>query len=248
MNSQVAPAAQIACPVCSGDQFKSLFVKAGESFVRCESCTLTLINPPPDLANSTATYDENYSEAYIVKSEKKLKRTRKWVRRMQRRFVRRGRWLDVGCSAGFVVKAASEAGFDAHGVEVEAAAVDYARTQLSLANVRCGYLEDQAYSDGEFDVISLYDVIEHVPDLNQLVIELERILSPDGVIEIRTPNISHWSTPRDLASWKEIKPSEHLYYFNRKTLIALFAKHGFTCAYRRPMFKGALNCFFAKRR
>jgi len=205
-----------------------------------------LINPPPRTSATTATYDEDYSRAYIRKAEKKLKRCRGWVRRMQRRCVPHGRWLDVGCSAGFVVKAAAEAGFDAHGVEVEPAAAAYGREAMHLENLRCGVLEQQGYASDFFDVISLYDVIEHVPDLNRLLGELGRILGPGGVVEIRTPNVNHWQTPRDLSTWKEVKPSEHLYYFNFATLKELFDKHGFEVARRRLMLKPALDVFFRK--
>ena len=239
-------AARIACPVCGGGEFNQLFVKSGESFVRCNACTLMLINPPSNLASSTATYDENYSQAYIRKADKKLRRCAGWVTRVRRRFVASGRWLDVGCSAGFVVKAAADHGFDAHGVEVEAAAVEYGRDILKLKNLRCGFLEDQGYADSYFDVISLYDVIEHVPDLNRLVTELARILTPGGVIEIRTPSVGHWQTPRDLSTWKEVKPSEHLYYFSFSTLKTLFENHGLSVRHKRLMIKPALDVYFTK--
>lgn len=205
-----------------------------------------LINPPPAADESAATYDADYSAGYIRKAGKKLKRCRGWVRRVQRRYVTTGTWLDVGCSAGFVVKAAADAGFEAHGVEVEPAAVRYGREVLGLDTLRCGYLEDQGYEPGQFDVISLYDVIEHVPDLNRLVAELYRLLRPGGIVEIRTPDVGHWGNPRDLSTWKEVKPSEHLYYFNSATLARLFALHGFVIAHRRLMFKPALDMFFRK--
>ncbi|TDJ63733.1 MAG: class I SAM-dependent methyltransferase [Proteobacteria bacterium] len=239
-------AGQITCPVCGGGRFEPLFEKRGEAFVRCLACTLMLINPPPAVSSSTATYNAHYTRAYIRKAAKKLRRCRGWVRRIQRRFVSRGRWLDVGCSAGFIVAAAADAGFDAHGVELEPAAITYGREVMMLKNLRCGVLTQQCYPGEFFDVISLYDVIEHVPDLNGLVAEIMRLLAPGGVVEIRTPDVGHWRTPRDLARWEEVKPSEHLYYFNRSTLEALFANHGFRVAHRRPMFKSALDVFFHK--
>ena len=124
-----------------------------------------LINPRPPLARVTETYDSDYSAHYIDKAAKKRNRCARWVTRVQKRYAANGRWLDVGCSAGFVVEAATAAGFEAHGVEVEAAAVDYATRELGLKNVSCGTLEEQAYPAAHFDVVSLYDVIEHVPDL-----------------------------------------------------------------------------------
>ncbi len=244
MHTSVEVEKRIACPVCSSDQFEDLFIKRGEAFVRCTKCTLMLINPPPNASSSAATYDEDYSRAYIRKADNKLKRCAGWVSRIQNRFAVSGRWLDVGCSAGFVVKAATDRGFEAYGVEVESAAVTYGREVLKLRNLRCGILEEQAYTNNFFDVISLYDVIEHVPDLNRVVAELRRILVPGGVIEIRTPNIGHWQTPRDLSCWKEVKPSEHLYYFGFSTLKRLFENHGFRVAHKRRMLKPALDVYF----
>lgn len=246
MDKPIKTAVQTVCPVCGGGQFERLFEKRNEIFVRCVTCTLMLINPPPDLASSAATYDEDYSHAYIRKADKKLKRCATWVTRVQRRFVGSGRWLDVGCSAGFVVRAAADMGFEAHGVEVESAAVEYGREAMKLTNLRCGFLENQDYPDRFFDVISLYDVIEHVPDLNRLVTELARILAPGGVVEIRTPNVAHWQTPRDLSTWKEVKPSEHLYYFSYSTLKTLFENHGFRVRHKRLMLKPALDVYFDK--
>ena len=235
---------KIDCPVCGNDSFSHLFTKQDEPFVRCNKCHLILINPRPDFAQVVDTYDSAYSEHYIKKGDKKLKRCARWVRRLQRRFGQRGRWRDVGCSAGFVVAAAQRAGFDAYGVELEAGAVEYARRSLGLEQVKEGTLEQQAYPSEYFDVISLYDVIEHVPDLNALVSELKRIIKPGGIVEIRTPDVAHWQTPDDLSTWKEVKPSEHLYYFSAPTLEQLFLNNGLVLLKRRLMFKPALDMFF----
>lgn len=235
------PFERIACPVCDGGDFTSLFELHGEPFVRCRGCGLVLINPRPVFGVVADTYDAAYSDGYIRKADKKRARCKRWVARIQRRFAARGRWLDVGCSAGFVVEAAQAAGYDAHGVELEAAAVAFARETLRLTTVACGTLEAQAYPAAHFDVLSMYDVIEHVPDLNATVAELKRLLAPGGVIEIRTPDVGHWTTPRALANWREIKPSEHLYYFDRRTLPRLFARHGLRLRESRLMLKSALD-------
>ncbi|MEM7467081.1 MAG: class I SAM-dependent methyltransferase [Pseudomonadota bacterium] len=235
----------IDCPVCAGHSFSHLFTKQNEDFVVCDSCGLMLINPRPAMQLVKETYDQDYSEHYIQKAEKKLKRCANWVARVKKQFQPTGRWLDVGCSAGFVVKAAEQAGFDAYGVELERAAVNYASEHLNLSQVRAGTLEEQQYPDNYFDVISMYDVIEHVPNLNSIVAELKRLLRADGVIEIRTPDLGHWQTPKVLSNWKEVKPSEHLYYFDKRTLVQLFSNHQLRLKKRRVMFKPALDMFFS---
>jgi 2-polyprenyl-3-methyl-5-hydroxy-6-metoxy-1,4-benzoquinol methylase len=217
---------RIACPVCGGEDFAPLFAKDGEPFVRCTGCTLTLINPRRPFAEIRAGYDAAYSAGYTRKADKKLRRARRRVRRLTREFDLGGRWLDVGCSAGFVVRAAADAGFEAHGVDIETAGIAYGRATLGLDHLREGLLHEQAYPDGWFDAISCYDVIEHVPDLHAFVAELARILAPHGVLDLGTPDIGHWRVPRALETWGELKPSEHLYYFDRHTLARLLAPHG----------------------
>ena len=216
----------ISCPVCNGEHFIELFRKLDEPFVRCTDCGLVLINPRPVYAHVLETYDSDYSKTYAGKAQKKLRRIRRWVKRVRKGYVQQGRWLDVGCSVGFVVLAAEEAGFEGHGVDVQSWGIDYGSRELKLARLRCGILEEQAYPADYFDVISLYDVIEHVPDLNRLVAELKRILKQGGVIDMITPDIGHWRVPGTLSDWQEIKPSEHLYYFNRHSLSRLLARHG----------------------
>lgn len=215
----------IACPVCGGATFTALFEKAGEPFVRCRGCALVLINPRRPFADIRAGYDAAYSAGYTRKAEKKLRRARRRVRRLVGEYALAGRWLDVGCSAGFVVRAAAEAGFEAHGVDIESAAIAYGREVLGLANLREGLLHEQAYADGCFDAISCYDVIEHVPDLHGFVAELARILAPGGVLDLGTPDLGHWRVPRALERWNELKPSEHLYYFDRHTLARVLEAH-----------------------
>jgi SAM-dependent methyltransferase len=232
---------RISCPVCDGDAFEHLFDKGGEAFVRCRGCTLALINPRPTMPALRGHYDAAYSAGYTRKAAKKLVRSRRRVRRIQRELVRGGRWLDVGCSAGFVVKAAEECGFEGWGVDIEPHAIDYGRTALGLTRLACGVLEDQRYPDGHFDVISAYDVIEHVPDLNAFLRELVRVLAPAGVIDIGTPDIGHWRVPRRLERWREFKPGEHLYYFDRRTLGALLARHGLRVARVRLALKPSLK-------
>lgn len=231
----------LPCPLCGGTDFQPLFEKAGEPFVRCRACTFTLINPRPPFSTIRAGYDAAYSAGYTRKADKKLRRARRRIARLTREHALSGRWLDVGCSAGFVVRAAAEAGFEAHGVDLEPAAIAYGREVLGLAHLRLGLLHEQHYPDAFFDAISAYDVIEHVPDLDAFVAELARVLAPQGVLDLGTPDLGHWRVPRDLSRWGEIKPSEHLYYFDRHTLTRLLVRHGFDIVRVRWAWKPGLK-------
>lgn len=234
---------KINCPVCSNDSFTHVFDKNNEPFVRCNCCSLLLINPRPVHQKVLDTYNCDYSEAYARKGEKKLRRCKRWVARAKKTYQLKGRWLDVGCSVGYVVRAATDLGFDAYGIDVEEWGIKFGRDKLHLKNLFIGPLENRKFPDGFFNAISLYDVIEHVPDLNLLTKELKRILAPDGIIDIITPDIGHWRVPADLSTWNEIKPSEHLYYFSEDTLSRLMSKHGLKIIKKRFYLKPSLRVF-----
>lgn len=234
---------QIACPICEGAKFTRLFEVKGEPFVRCDGCGLMLINPRPVYEQVMDTYDAGYSRGYAQKLEKKLRRVRRWVAAVKCRYETGGRWLDVGCSIGAVVVAAKEAGYEAYGIDVEPWGLNYAREQLGLRHLDQGLLEEKDYPMAYFDVISLYEVIEHVPDLNGLVAELARILRPGGVLDIRTPDMGHWRVPTPIETWDAIKPSEHLYYFNASTLGRLLARHGLRIVRKRFNLKPGLKVY-----
>lgn len=216
---------KISCPICAGNSFKHLFEKAGEPFVQCHNCELTLINPRPSLSDITAGYDASYSAGYTKKATKKKRRASHRVKRLKKEYKISGRWLDVGCSAGFVVEAAACNGFQAFGVDIEKAGIEYGQKTLHLENLAEGTLSEQDYPSAHFHAISAYDVLEHVPDLNNFLKELKRILHPKGVLDLGTPDIGHWRVPKILSHWNELKPSEHLYYFNKGTLNQLLDKN-----------------------
>ena len=201
-----------------------------------------MINPRPVYANILKGYTEDYSQGYINKKDNKIRRAKRRVRKMKK-IIPEGRWLDIGCSAGFILSVAKMANYDTYGIEIDPLGVKYAREVLGLDNIFQGTFEEQHLDDNFFNIITLYDVIEHVPDLNVAVKKLKRILSENGVIEIWTPDIGHWRRPKALIEWDAIKPSEHLYYFDKKTLSMLLNKHGLKIIKKRFSLKPGLQVF-----
>jgi ubiquinone/menaquinone biosynthesis C-methylase UbiE len=233
---------KIACPICDGTAFNDLFTKNEESFVECQQCSLTMINPRPVYANILKGYTENYSQSYINKKDKKIRRAKRRVRKMKK-IIPEGRWLDIGCSAGFILSIAKAANYEIYGIEIDPLGVKHAREILGLDNIFQGTFEEHQFDENFFGIITMYDVIEHVQDLNKIVRELKRILSENGVIEIWTPDIGHWRVPKALIEWEAIKPSEHLYYFDINTLSMLLRKHGLKIIKKRLSLKPGLQVF-----
>jgi SAM-dependent methyltransferase len=102
---------------------------------------------------------------------------------------RSGRLLDIGCGLGLFVRyVANHPGWQAVGCETSRVAVDYAARKLGLNNVFLGRVEDAGFEPASFDIITLWDVIEHVPDPDPLLAYIARLLKPDGLLFIHTPN------------------------------------------------------------
>lgn len=98
------------------------------------------------------------------------------------------RFLEVGCGAGGVLKAARDMGISAVGTEVSPEAAEYA-IQNEGFDIRIGLLEDLKLPAKAFDIILLHDVIEHVPSPMQLLRECARLLAPGGVLAAHTVNV-----------------------------------------------------------
>jgi 2-polyprenyl-3-methyl-5-hydroxy-6-metoxy-1,4-benzoquinol methylase len=148
-----------------------------------------------------------------------------------------GKLLEVGCGAGFFLKAAERAGWDVTGVEVSQAAVDFARESLHL-NVQSGTVETVPLPTNAFDVIALFDVIEHLFDAHSTLQKIHQLLRPSGVLVISTPNINALSRFILDSTWAVLSPFEHLYYFSEKTLKQTLRKAGFSHLHFERCFTG----------
>jgi SAM-dependent methyltransferase len=141
------------------------------------------------------------------------------------RLNRRAKLLDVGCSRGDFVAAATAAGFEAEGVEPAAQIAAAARA--AGRNVHTGLLEAQQFADKEFDAVSLFEVVEHLRTPLALLQECHRILRPGGIMLISTGNGSSWTARTMKARWDYFqtqKDAGHISFFNPQS-IALLAGH-----------------------
>jgi SAM-dependent methyltransferase len=124
--------------------------------------------------------------------------------------------LDVGCGKGQFVAVARERGIEAWGVELDQGACEYAREELGVQTVLHGSL-DHPGLPSKFDVITLWDVIEHVPDPVSLLRETADRLNPGGLVVVRTANIRSFAFDRRRAGWWAFG-SDHRFYFSPGSL------------------------------
>jgi 2-polyprenyl-3-methyl-5-hydroxy-6-metoxy-1,4-benzoquinol methylase len=141
--------------------------------------------------------------------------------------ARGGTLLDVGAATGAFVAEALAAGFAAWGIEPTPAFARQAQT-LTGVYVREGTLEDAALEDAALDVVTMWHVLEHVPDP---LVQLERLrgaLRPGGVLALEVPNYGSQVARRQRAAWPSLEPEVHVNQFAPATLRAALERTGFT--------------------
>lgn len=129
--------------------------------------------------------------------------------------------LDIGCFNGFFVRELVDRGFDATGVDFNEAAVAFGHDNYGLADrISTQSIEDMVAEDRKYDVITLFEVIEHLPSFGRLLELLNLCLAPGGVLIISTPNAHmSWRPPLDF-------PPHHLSRFTPKSLRCLVRTYG----------------------
>ena len=136
-----------------------------------------------------------------------------------------GALLDLGCAAGFFLTAAAER-YAVTGVEVSAFASQHARDEFGL-RVFTGEIFDAPLADGEFDVVTLWDVIEHVAEPAAVLTEVARVTKPGGLVVMTTGDVSGPLAVRDLERWNLMTPPAHLAFFSPRTIERLLNDSGF---------------------
>lgn len=160
-----------------------------------------------------------------------------------RRFVTNGRLLEIGCSTGEMLTAASPA-FEALGVEADAQTSAMARAR----GLHCvtGTLFDAQFPAGHFDAAVLYHVIEHLPSPVAVMRELHRIVKPGGWLVLEAPNIETFWFRLLGARWRQFIP-DHLFFFTPKTLTRLCEEQGFVVRELNPVGKAMSVRLFLSR-
>lgn len=147
-----------------------------------------------------------------------------------------GKLLDVGCGLGyFVKKISSYPDWDVYGYEISKPAVSFAKDKLELKNIFQGKVEESDFPKKCFDIITLWDVIEHIPDSQPLLLCLNKILKDDGILFIHTPNIKiqlpKARLKKLLKGEKEgghyLEAKDHINIYSPKAVKSILSEFGF---------------------
>jgi 2-polyprenyl-3-methyl-5-hydroxy-6-metoxy-1,4-benzoquinol methylase len=234
-----------SCPVCSGNSFKFVSCHDTLSVEKCQSCGFLLRRNvdtsgiPADAADPIAYcgWAIDSVEGKALDSSIQKIRELTFDDRLDHieKYIKAGKVLDIGCATGFFLKREKERGWQTFGVEISKTAGKKAQ-EIAGGPVFIGTLENAGFSESFFDVITMFDVVEHAIDLDSLLTHVRKLLKPQGMIFITTPNIESL-TARLMGSYWPHYNIGHVYYFSPETLTRLLKKYDLTVKYITPAKK-----------
>ncbi len=140
-------------------------------------------------------------------------------------FIKGGKILDIGCGAGGFLNWMKSYGWHTYGCDINNTACERARARG--LDIFWGQLEEAKYPDEFFDVITMNDVMEHLPSPSRVLCECYRILKKDGLLIMNTPNFDCFERKIFKENWYHLDAPRHLYHFSVSTLKSILGKNGF---------------------
>ncbi len=217
-------------------------VRGGFAIVACQECGVRYLDPQPTAAELDALYGEHYF-AHGEAGDPGYDRYVAEIEHIRRTFDDRVRYLpspkpgdrllDVGAAIGLFVERARRAGWDAEGLDPSPWACRYAVDVLGQP-VRQGTIESAAPTPNTYDVVTMWEVIEHLPDPRDTLRAVAATLKPGGLLALSTPDAGSLVARLLDGRWPGwTKVPEHLTFFDKQTLGRLLRDAGFRVETRR---------------
>jgi 2-polyprenyl-3-methyl-5-hydroxy-6-metoxy-1,4-benzoquinol methylase len=203
------------------------------TIVQCQRCGLVYTDPRPNDHDIVETYQAVEDPLYLEEREGRVLTFEHHLKPLERLTgPPNGRpLLDVGCYTGVFVEISARHGWEAWGVDPSRWAVEQAQAQG--LHVIQGTLETADLPEAHFDVVTMWDVIEHVTDPCGTLQQAYRLLKPGGLVVVHTMNIDSPFARLMGGHWPWLMEM-HIYYFSRRTLRAMLELCGFQVLSDRP--------------
>ena len=186
------------------------------NLVVCERCGLVYLNPRPDADE----LERHYPPSTFNPLQTHLPSAFLWRLQQIERYQKSGILLDVGCGNGGFLAFMKQRGWDVYGLDTASAGVSVAK-QLLGDRVLLTTLQEASYPSNHFDVVSLFEVLEHVPDPFSELKEINRILKPGGFLCLSVPNFASLERVLFRKWWNGLDAPRHLFQFAPPTLSKL---------------------------
>jgi SAM-dependent methyltransferase len=241
------------CPLCGAEEFTPKVAHQGFRMVECASCGLWYLNPMPTRAALEALYGSEYYESadacgggyadYAAMADDHRDTFRRRLA-LVAGHVGQGRLLDVGAGYGYLADAAAGTFAERWVVEMSAAA---ARQVSPAHRVVVGDIESVELPRSYFDVVSLQDCLEHLPEPRAALARIRSVLRPGGALFAVTPDVHSWLSRVQRDNWVSLKFPEHVILYSRDTLRRVLEGNGFAVESITPAGQYARLDFLAER-
>ena len=229
-----------ACKICNGKNVRYLCAKGPARYHVCQDCGLILQYPPPGIREMQQYADTEYEAGlyrdYLNARSIKIPHFESRFKAMEP-YISGGRLLDIGCSCGYFMEVAAKRGFEVTGLEFSPTAIAAASPGIR-AQIRQGTIDDAdlAWQDS-FNVITAFDLIEHIDQPIAFLRKAVAFLRPGGIIAVSTPDAEHFLRYAMRSSWPMLQPMQHLSIFSKKALRQAFETLGLRLLTMEPAYK-----------
>ncbi len=214
------------CDICGRKEYKSLFVKEGFRHVMCTECGMVYVNPllidHLDQQRDSGTGsmgDESLSRKQRFKLKKQLEELEKY------RLL--NRMAEIGPGRGWFLLEAGKTGWERWAIEVNKDALKRLE-QIALEKIITDPAECMSLPEDHFDVIRMWDVIEHLQSPRAAVTRIFTALRPGGLLNMSTTNFNSLSRMVNGPEWVYLNGSDHIHLFDPITIKILLERIGFT--------------------
>ncbi len=218
---------KLKCPVCENSSgFRTAYQFSSFKLMDCQDCGFRFIPPSDHLPEDYyERYKDESAAIEVAKANVDLKLGMnldryRWISSIKPS----GRLLDVGAGWGHFVAAGRQTAFQAEGIEPSACNADFARNHLGVPVAHGSFLEMTAVD--AFDVVTMWDVLEHINEPFTFVQQAYRVLRPGGIVVIKVPDVSSVIARFSGKFWHNIS-HEHVNLFGKHTLPLLLERCGF---------------------
>ena len=241
------------CPVCKHDR-SNLFISctdhtvSRETFqvVQCEACGFRFTNPRPAESEIGKYYEsEEYishsgttkglvNKIYGIVRNYTIGQKLKLINRLTSSHKPGGRSiLDIGCGTGEFLYASKQNDWNVTGIEPSEPARKHARENFGIDPI----LPEGLYNlkEKQFDVITMWHVLEHVHKLDQTIEQINKILADTGILVVAVPNCNSYDAEKYGAHWAAWDLPRHLYHFTKNDVEKLFGRFRFKLYEVHPM-------------
>ncbi|MCH7662299.1 MAG: class I SAM-dependent methyltransferase [Chloroflexi bacterium] len=196
-----------------------------DQLVRCNKCGFQYLNPRLRSDVVIEGYSQGSDEMFISQAAGRERTFAKSLKLIERNKPDKGRLLDVGTAGGSFLAVAKRAGWEVAGCEPNRWLVNWGNHNYGL-DIQPGTIFDMHLEDASFDVVTLWDVLEHTPDPTKVLLECQRVLKPGGLLVVNYPDVDSLIGRLMGRRWVFLL-SIHLYYFTVDTIRQMLSQTGF---------------------